>query len=135
MKFIVAVFLCLMSAVGFAAQTEKTDYAGAEKEKTKPSLTLAKEDSEGNIIEGVKSFAPKDIPLITEGTGITVGLDKPWYSVLYRKRLSAFRTCQHSLCLVCGRFGQGEPALAFRTGDYLQQFLVHFLFAPEPFYP
>ena len=63
MKFIVAVFLCLLSTVGFAAQTGNNGYVETKKEQTKPTLSMAKEDSEGNIVENINIFAPGDIPI------------------------------------------------------------------------
>ncbi len=59
MKFIVTVLLCLFTGLGIAAQTGKS----GENVKPDATIMLAREDSEGNIIENVKIFSPKDIPI------------------------------------------------------------------------
>jgi len=47
------------TGVVLAAQARKS----GENVKPEATLTLAREDCDGNIIENVKNFAPKDIPI------------------------------------------------------------------------
>ncbi len=80
MKFFLVVLILFCSALSYSAQNRKTDYVEFEKKPKVSKLSLAREDAEGNIIEGVSSFSPKDIPIycyvdLNTSKPITVKLD------------------------------------------------------------
>ena len=62
--YCVSVFLCLLFAAGLIAQPEKIEFKKSEPKKPKATLSLAKEDADGNITDNVRIFSPKDIPIL-----------------------------------------------------------------------
>ena len=63
MKFILASFLCLLCFSGAFAQPGESRYTEKNKESKAASLTLARKDLTGNIVEDIEIFSPKDIPI------------------------------------------------------------------------
>jgi hypothetical protein len=59
MRIVLLASLCLLLALGIQAQTAEKETTEKEVKK----LSLGKEDKEGNIIEDIDVFNPKDIPI------------------------------------------------------------------------
>ncbi len=62
MKLILAIFLCLSFLLSASAQTEDTE-SNDNDETNVTNITLARKDSDGNIVEDVEVFYPTDIPI------------------------------------------------------------------------
>jgi len=63
MKFILTAILCFCCVIAVSAQTEKSEFREDTTENKVTKLSLAREDSDGNIEENVEAFSPKDIPI------------------------------------------------------------------------
>lgn len=61
MKFALAALVCLLAVPCALGQTNGTD--GAE-EAPEVSISIAKEEKDGTITEGLESIGPDDVPLI-----------------------------------------------------------------------
>ncbi len=59
MKIILILSLSVFLSIGIQAQTD----AKAETDVEITNLSLAKKDSDGNIIENLEVFSPKDVPI------------------------------------------------------------------------
>jgi hypothetical protein len=127
MKMIWLVLLCLLLGLNSVAQeTENNGKNGDEKtEEVKISkLTLAKKDTEGNIVEDVDVFAPKDLPIYCY-----VDLDKTEPTAI-KMKLIAVRAKgvrpDSNILLVSYKTRKGENGASFRAapkdiwavGDY-----------------
>ncbi|NNF00270.1 MAG: hypothetical protein HKN25_14720 [Pyrinomonadaceae bacterium] len=63
MKFILAALLCVLAVVSAVAQTEKTGFSKSAEKNGVKKLTLARQDSEGNIEENIEIFSTNDVPI------------------------------------------------------------------------
>jgi hypothetical protein len=63
MKLICTVFLCVSGFLSVSGQTGKSGYSDPRKDPKPATLTLAREDADGNITENIDVFRPTDIPI------------------------------------------------------------------------
>ncbi|MEZ5347227.1 MAG: hypothetical protein R2681_16900 [Pyrinomonadaceae bacterium] len=63
MKLVFTALFIAFCFAGVYSQTEKAGYTEEDNETEAVTLTLAKKDAEGNIVEDVKVFSPRDIPI------------------------------------------------------------------------
>jgi hypothetical protein len=120
MKIVLLASVCLLLALGIQAQTAEKETTEKEVKK----LSLGKEDKEGNIIEDVDVFDPKDIPIYCY---IDLSSDKPTMvrmsiiAVKAKKLRPESQVIKIQYKTKAGENGvtfNAKPGEAWATGDY-----------------